>query len=156
MDNLKVEIRKSKTGKGVFAKENILKSEVIAEFDGRIYSYRSKLWNEDLYNHCIQFEEKKWRDSLGAARFINHSCEPNCGIKHLFEVVAMRNIAQGEEIFWDYEMTEDHPYWRMQCMCAHKNCRGVIGAFKNMPKNKRQEYRGYISEWLVEKYRLEK
>lgn len=154
MDNDKIELRKSLYGKGVFAKLPIKKGEVIAVFDGKIYSWRSSLWTEDLYNHCIQFEEKRWRDSLGFARYINHSCRPNAGIKELFQVVAMKNIALGEEVFWDYEMTEDHPYWRMECKCGHKTCRGLIGAFKNMPESSRKKYKGYISDWLVEKYRL--
>lgn len=144
----------SKFGKGVFASQKIQRGEVIAVFDGKIYGWYSKLWTEDLYNHCIQFQEKKWRDSLGIARFINHSCKPNSGIQNLFEVVAMKNISRDEEIFWDYEMTEDHPYWRMECGCGNKNCRQIIGAFKNMPLSVRDEYKGYISDWLVKKYKL--
>ncbi len=150
MDNKKVEVLKTKTqGRGVFAKETIKKGETIAVFDGRVYSWRSTLWNEDLYNHCIQFEKKKWRDSLGIARLINHSCEPNCGIKNFFEVTAMRDIKPGEEIKWDYEMTEDHPWWRMKCTCGTKSCRKLIGAYSNMPEEVRKRYKGYISEWLL-------
>lgn len=154
MDTQKFEVRKSRLGgKGVFATAGIRKGEIVAVIDGRIYSWRSVLWNTDLYNHCIQFEEKKWRDS-SFARLLNHSCEPNCGIKNLFNIVAMRNIKPGEEVTWDYEMTEDHPYWRMKCKCGSKNCRASIGAFKNMPEPVRKKYRGYISRWLVDKYHL--
>ena len=134
---------------GVFAKEKIKKGEVIAAFDGRVYSSRSSLWNEDLYNHCIQFEEKKWKDSKGIARLLNHSCEPNCGIKNFFEITAMRDIKSGEEVTWDYEMTEDHPYWRMECTCGTKSCSKIIGAYSNMPAATRKKYKGYISQWLV-------
>jgi hypothetical protein len=83
------------------------------------------------------------------ARYINHSCEPNCGIKGLFKIVAMRDIDVGEEVTWDYEMTEDSDVWRMQCHCGSENCRGEIGAYRNMPQETREKYRGYISEWLL-------
>ncbi len=154
MDNPKIIVKKTrKMGKGVFAGAPIKKGEEIAAFDGPIYGAYSKKWNEDLYNHCIQFEPKKWRDSAGVARLINHSCRPNCGIKDLFRVVAMRDIKKGEEITWDYEMTEDHPWWRMKCQCGHPECRGIIGAYKNMPEDFRRKYKGYISQWLIDKYK---
>jgi hypothetical protein len=153
MDNPKVEVGKTgKYGKGVFAKFAIRKGEVIAAFDGKIYGYYSRGWTTDVNNHAIQFEERKWRDSAGIARRLNHSCQPNCGIKGLFRIVAMRDIKKGEELTWDYEMTEDNPTWRMRCRCGSKNCRKVIGAHRNMPEVVRKKYKGYISEWLVEKY----
>lgn len=152
MDNPKVAVKKAKYGKGVFAKEKIKKGELIASFDGRIYGWNSKLWTQDLYDHVIQFEERKWRDSKGVAMLINHSCEANSGIKNLFDVVAMRDINPSEEITWDYEMSEDHPWWRMKCKCGTKSCRKEIGAYKNMPEKIRKKYKGFISKWLTEKY----
>lgn len=153
MDNQKVFTKESRFGKGVFAKEQIKKGEVVAEFDGPIYDFDYPDWNEDIINHVIQFEERRWRDSKGLARNINHSCEPNCGVKDKFKIVAMRNIKEGEEVTWDYEMTEDY-LWRMKCRCGSKDCRGKIGAFRNMPENVRQKYAGFISDWLIEKYKL--
>jgi uncharacterized protein len=151
MDSKKVEIRKTvNRGQGVFVIRPIKKNEIIAEFDGEVYGWDDK-WTDELVDHCIQFEEKKWRDSKGIARLINHSCEPNCGIKNLFQVVAMRNLKSGEEVTWDYEMTEKHPYWRMNCKCGSKICRKIIGNYDNMPTEIRKKYRGYISEWLLKK-----
>jgi hypothetical protein len=152
MDNPKVIVREgNKFGKAVFAMKNILKDEMIAEFDGEIYDWDYEGWNQELYDHVIQFEKRKWRDSKGIARWINHSCEPNCGIKDMFKIVAMRDIQRGEEITWDYEMTENHPWWRMKCECGNKNCRKVIGSYDNMPQVVRDTYKGYISEWLTRK-----
>ncbi|MEI6843262.1 MAG: SET domain-containing protein-lysine N-methyltransferase [bacterium] len=153
MDSKKIQVRKTKNrGQGVFAQEHIKKGELIAEFDGEIYDWEDDRWTDELADHCIQFEEKKWRDSNGIARIINHSCEPNCGIKHLFQVVAMRDIFPDEEITWDYEMTENHPYWRMKCKCGTPSCRKIIGNYEhNMPPEIRKKYKGYISEWLAGK-----
>lgn len=156
MDNSKVEIRRTKgRGCGVFASEKIKKGEEVAAFDGKVYGWRSRAWqsNErDVLHHAIQFAEKKWRDSAGIARVINHSCEANCGIKDLFRIVAMRDIKPGEEVTWDYEMTEESPWFRMRCRCGTPGCRGHIGNYQNMPPSVRKKYRGYISDWLIGKY----
>ncbi len=153
MDSKKIYVQTSRgKGRGVFVSRKIKKGEVVAEYDGPIYEWEYPHWNHDLYHHTIQFAPRRWRDCLGVARLINHSCEPNCGIKKLFQVVAMRDIEVGEEITWDYEMTEDHPRWRMKCQCGTVSCRGKIGAYRNMPLATRRKYRGYVSAWLVKKY----
>ena len=149
MDNPKVILRGTKRyGKGVFAIKAIKKGEVISAFDGQIYEGDYQPWTDDLYNHTIQFARELWRDSKGVARWINHSCDPNCGIKALFKVVAMRDIKKGEEITWDYEMTEKNPHWKMKCRCGSELCRKIIGNYKNMPKSIRKKYGKYISAWL--------
>lgn len=155
MDHKNIKLKTTKKfGKGVFATGLIRKGEVVAEFDGTIYDNQFKGWNEDLLNHTIQFGKNLWRDSKGLARYLNHSCEPNCGIKDYFRVVAMRDIIKGEQITWDYEMTEKSWWWRMQCLCGHGSCRKRIGNFRNMPLSVRRKYKGYISPWLLESSRL--
>jgi uncharacterized protein len=149
MNNPKIEVRKSKTGKGVFAKERIKKGELLVTFDGKILGWNAS-WNRYQLHHAIQFEKRKWRLSDGIADKFNHSCEPNCGIKNLFDVVAMRDIKAGEELTWDYEMTEDNETgWFMRCKCGSKSCRKKIGAYRNMPATVRKKYKGYISGWLT-------
>lgn len=141
--------RTSNRGQGVFALKKIRKNEIVAQFDGPIYDDDFDDWTEDLLNHTIQFAKAAWRDSQGPARYINHSCEPNCGIRGLFKVVAMRAILPGEEITWDYEMTEKNDWWRLRCKCGSPSCRKIIGNFARMPRHVREKYKGYISEWLV-------
>jgi hypothetical protein len=151
MDSQKVVVKKtSNQGLGVFALDDINKDEVIAMFDGDIYDKDFDGWTDEILDHVIQFAPLKWRDSKGIARRLNHSCEPNCGIKDLFKIVAMRDIKKGEELTWDYEMTEKNEFgWRMKCRCGTESCRKSIGNFKNMPEEVRKKYEGYISEWLV-------
>jgi SET domain-containing protein len=151
MDSKKVVIRETAThGRGVFAAKKIKKGEVIAAFDGTTYDFDYEDWNDDLYNHAIQFEKRRWRDSKGIARLINHSCDPNCGIRDLFKVVAMRDVLPGEEITWDYGMTENY-IWRMKCTCGSPLCRKTIGAYRTMPLAIRKKYKGYLSAWLLKK-----
>lgn len=153
MDNRKAVVRRTKKfGRCVFALKKIKKGEEIASFDGRFFDNDFDDWTEDLLNHAIQCGPARWRDSKGIARLINHSCEPNCGIRGKFKVVAMRDIQAGEHITWDYEMTERSPWWKMRCRCGSVLCRGRIGNFRNMPKATRAKYKGYISRWLTSLY----
>lgn len=150
MDNPKARVRQTeKYGRGVFAGAKIRKGEEIASFDGPFYGGEFDDWTEDLRNHAIQCGPDMWRDSKGIARLINHSCEANCGIKGKFKIVAMRDIAKGEHITWDYEMTERSTWWKMRCRCGSPLCRKKIGDYRNMPKEARERYKGYISTWLT-------
>lgn len=152
MDNPKAIVHQTKKyGRGVYALKPIKKGELIAAFDGKIYDDDFDEWTPDLLNHCIQIDKACWRDSKGIARYLNHSCDPNCGIKGRFKVVAMRDIEQGEEITWDYEMTEKSNWWKLKCKCGSPLCRKVIGNYTNMPKRIREKYKGYISDWLIKR-----
>ncbi len=150
MDNAKAAVRRTrKFGKAVFAVEKIRKGEVIAEFDGLDIDDHYEPWTDDLFEHAIQYAKAAWRDSIGIARLLNHSCDPNCGIKELFKIVSMRDIDAGEQITWDYEMTEKNPWYKLKCKCGSPKCRKVIGHYRNMPRSVRKRYAGYISEWIT-------
>ena len=148
-DSHKAVVRRTrKYGRGVFARQRIRKGEIIAVFDGPLIDDDFEPWTDDLFQHAIQVGPREWRDSKGIARLINHSCDPNCGIKDLVKIVAMRTIEPGEQITWDYEMTEKNPWFRMRCRCGSPICRRVIGDFRRMPKAIRRKYGNFISEWL--------
>ena len=157
MDNPKAKVSKTKIyGKDLFAKEDIKKGEIIADWtSGKVYTAKkaTDLPNNPpdyVQNHAIQFAKNKWIDYKGIGRYFAHSCSPNCGFKGKFKIVAMRDIRKGEELTFDYEMSEDSD-WKMKCICGNKDCRKIIGSFKNMPKNVREKYKGYISSWLKPK-----
>lgn len=155
-DNPNVELRETKKyGKGVFAKEAIKKGETIAVFEGEKYEADQELdLPEIMRDHCIQVGN---RDYIFAhnllAEKINHSCEPNCGLNDSVKVVAMRNIKPGEQITWDYRMSEDSN-WEMACKCGAPTCSGRVGNFQKMPSSLKDKYfeEGYLSDWLIEKY----
>ncbi len=154
MDNPKIKVGQNRFGKCLIAETDISKGETVAEFDGEVFeAEKCTDLSQDVADHAIQFEEHKWKESTGIARYINHSCEPNCGIQKLFTLVTMRDIKKGEELTWDYDMTEDSD-WRMKCECGAQSCRKVIGSFSLVPSEIREKYKGYISDWLVQKYGL--
>ncbi len=153
--NSKVEVRDTgKYGLGLFASKNIKKGEIIVDFsDGKVYeAEKCSELPKEIADHAAQFEEHRWIDKeKDIGRYINHSCEPNCGIKNKFEIVVMHDIKKGEELTLDYEMTEDSD-WRMECKCGSQSCRKIIGSYGHMPELIRENYKGYISDWLVDKY----
>lgn len=60
--------------------------------------------------------------------YVNHSCDPNAKLDlKKPALVALRDIAVGEEITNDYNATEDSSY-RFVCRCGSPKCRGVMGA----------------------------
>ena len=61
------------------------------------------------------------------ADLVNHSCEPNCGIiGSCLLVVTMRDVAAGEELCFDYTMTDTNDYDEFVCSCGTPSCRGLI------------------------------
>ena len=149
MDNPKIELRQTRRyGRGVYATQALRKGEIVSVFDGRILDNKFDGWTKDLLNHTIQIGRSEWRDSTGLGRYFNHSCEPNCGIRGRFKLVTMRAVKAGEELTWDYEMTEKSWWWRMDCRCGTKGCRKRIGNYRNLPEAIRRKYKGYISTWL--------
>lgn len=154
MDNPKAQLSTNKLGKCVIASEDIKQGEIIADFDGEVFTAEKCAdLPKDIADHAIQFREHKWRRSKGIAELLNHSCDPNCGIKGLFTVVAMRDIKKGEELTWDYDMSEDAD-WRMDCLCGTQNCRKIVGSFRLSSAKIKDRYRGYISDWLVKEHNL--
>ena len=74
------------------------------------------------------------------ARLINHGCDPNCEAQIIDDeiwIVALREIAKGEELTFDYgfdlEHYKDHP-----CRCGSPNCIGYIVAKEYWPKLKQK------------------
>lgn len=57
---------------------------------------------------------------------INHSCSPNCGLRNATQLTAIRDIAVGEELTYDYAMSDTSDYDEFACACKSDNCRGRV------------------------------
>ncbi|HRP70969.1 MAG TPA: SET domain-containing protein-lysine N-methyltransferase [Turneriella sp.] len=140
-----LEIRKTKFGKGVFAKKEYRCGEIILRFKGRLYSkqaYLSKVKPEKCY--YMQIDDEIFLGPTSSAdNFVNHCCEPNAGLKKdklKCFLVATQTIHIGQEITFDYStsMAEDH--WEMDCACGAPSCRGRIRDFKYLPRALQYKY----------------
>ena len=100
-------------GFGVFALEPIPKNTRIIDYAGELVLNDESEEREERYlaEGCIwvfRVDEKWSRDAAvggNLARFINHSCRPNCWIEIVDQTIwirASRTIAEGEELTYDY------------------------------------------------------
>jgi hypothetical protein len=140
----RIQVRRSGVhGKGVFALQDIAEGETLIEYVGQVISWdeaqdRHPHDPEDP-NHTFYFHVNEDRviDALfggNSSRWINHSCAPNCEADEdndrIF-IKAIRNIAAGEELNYDYGLIIDEPYTpellaEYPCWCGAKKCRGTL------------------------------
>jgi len=68
-------------------------------------------------------------DGFGAAMFMNHCCEPNCETEededNRIFVVALRDIAAGEELVYEYNLWDSDDV-EQDCYCGKPKCRGTM------------------------------
>jgi len=134
-------------GLGAFATQRIRKGTRIIEYIGeRITSEEGdRRYNDDQSDdhYVLLFVVDKHTvidAAVGGndARFINHSCEPNCRSvteKKRVYIEAIKTIAQGEELTYDYNLTRDGTEdaareAQYACHCGAKTCRGTMLAPK--------------------------
>jgi uncharacterized protein len=104
--NFKLRVGRSRTGKGVFAREDIPKGACIVEYVGTPVSEGDK--SRDRGKYLFYVSKKKTIDGnvrRNRARYINHSCRPNCeatGPNGRVFIMARRRIKEGEELTYDY------------------------------------------------------
>lgn len=146
--NRRIQVRRSGVhGKGVFAQRPIAAGERIIEYKGEVIT-----WPEALRRHphdpadphhtfYFHVDDKHVIDAKyggNAARWINHSCDPNCESDpqdgRIF-IKALRDLAPGEELFYDYGLVIDVRYTpklkkEYECRCGAAGCRGTMLAPK--------------------------
>ena len=151
----------------VFAVETINPNEIIDKFDGEKRKAENVMALEnDFGRHAIQIGPNTWQDGRshkdgGIARYLNHSCKPNCYMEGSNTLRAIKTIKPEEELLWDYATTEDDrlcPLVDMPCLCGSSRCRGEIGIFSTLPARFKNEYvkKEFVASWLVKKYGFDK
>mmetsp|Transcript_45652 Transcript_45652/g.74441 ORF Transcript_45652/g.74441 Transcript_45652/m.74441 type:complete len:363 (+) Transcript_45652:120-1208(+) len=127
-------------GWGARAAEKILKGQFVIEYMGEIIDEpemrkRMKEYTGSEY-YFMQLDNNLFIDArvkANNARFLNHSCGPNCStakwsVRGLTRVgiFAVKDIEPGEELTYDYQY-EYVEKDRQQCYCGAPNCREVLG-----------------------------
>jgi uncharacterized protein len=145
--NLYVRNTNNGCGKGIFAKVNLKKGNVIFAWEGR-----KKKGNFPWYvgDRWLQVQDDEWIAPLRSnpGWYINHSCNPNSGIKNSIKIVAIKNIRRGEEVTYDYSTSESEDNWYLKCHCNSKNCRHIIRSYKFLSAELKLKYSDFISEYL--------
>ena len=151
MANKKIEARKSDIhGNGVFAVAPIKKGEFIIEYKGKRRTHDEVDRGdggdvESGHTFLFTLNDEYVIDATqkgNRARWINHSCAPNCEAlleehdgknrkKDRVVIEALRAIKPGEELTYNYGITLEEPHtahlkkvWA--CKCGAKNCTGTM------------------------------
>jgi len=144
--------RSGSDGYGLFASEPIQQGEVLIVWGGVIVGEEQLATFPDAYRqHSVQVEEGLYQVSLCCdepADYMNHSCDPNAGPVGQIVIAAMRDIAQGEEVCFDYAMTDGSPYDEFECHCGAPNCRGRVTGDDWRRPELWERYKGYFSPYL--------
>ena len=103
----------------------------------------------------MQVDHDLWlcqdHDDDSPDNYLNHSCEPNIGfIDGSLSMFALRDIAAGEELLWDYSTSMNEAGWRVQCSCGAATCRGVIESFRHLAPTVRQRLQPIVLRYLRE------
>jgi hypothetical protein len=127
-------------GRGLFTLVDIQQSQMIIEYAGEIIRNelcdRREKYYESKGIGCYMFRIDEY-DVIDAttkgnqARFINHSCDPNCisrvimiqGVKHIV-IYAQRFIHRGEELTYDYKFPKEDD--KIRCLCKSNKCRKYL------------------------------
>ena len=143
-----------KRGRGVFAAAAIAKGEVLAIWGGELVTgARFRRLSAHDRSFGFQVEDEVFLVTTSrrhdVADLVNHSCEPNAGLSGQITLVAMRDIAAGEEICFDYAMTDSTPLLEFDCRCGSDLCRGRVSASDWRRPDLQRRYAGYFSAYLL-------
>lgn len=119
-------------GLGGFAKTSLPAGTRVIEYVGERISKQVALERCEQGNQFIFVLDDQWdldgQVSWNPARFLNHSCSPNCDAEYLdgrIWIVARRDLAAGEEITFDYGY-DLQDFREHLCRCGAPNCCGYI------------------------------
>ena len=145
-------IAECSVGRGLFSGEPIAAGTEILRLTGPILTLNEvRVKGPSQAANALQIGIDRYVDLDEPGRFINHSCAPNAAVIRDTTLVAIRQIATGEEIRFDYSTTISDG-WTMACRCGEENCRGLVVAFQLLPETIRRRYAvlGQVQRFMLE------
>jgi len=128
-EEARIEVRDNDGFKGVYAREAILQDSVIFFLKGAISTQPTRYTIQLGHRRHLNFPAvRRTNDNLDYSwQYLNHRCEPN-GYMNVDErtVCALRDIAPGEEITFNYLTTESEMAAPFNCICGSPACFGFI------------------------------
>jgi len=145
-------------GNAVITTEPIKQGDTILYFDGK--QIKIKDLPKDNLDYYMQISNKTAVGPSGKVDdYLNHSCAPNGAViieksklplfnqykikdKYVsVRLIALRPIEAGEEITYDYSVTQKDIESEFDCKCGSDSCRGFIDNFENLPKKIKKCYK---------------
>lgn len=151
-----LEVKKSRNGRGVFAKKDFKPGQTLFEITGnKVTCDEDEPMDEVERANTYRFSKNYFISPKGRlGDMLNHSCVPNAKVikkEGKVYIVSLLPIATGKEVFIDYStILASDDSWTMECNCGANECRKVIKQFSKLPKRLQVLYRsqrvvpGYI------------
>jgi hypothetical protein len=136
-----------KKGRGLRILEECARGDFIAEYVGRAipkhclptlfhrYANERRLYIMALDNNIYLDARRRG----GIARYINHSCEPNCVVERWkvrgilrAAVIATKDLEAGTELSFDYQWERKRGRAPTKCHCGAPTCRGTLEVPRSM------------------------
>ncbi|KAG0208129.1 histone methyltransferase set2 [Mortierella sp. NVP41] len=155
-------VRTEKKGFGLRAKEDLPTGSFVMEYIGEVLPYanfvkRTREYSvagvEHFYFMSLQSDEVIDATKKGClARFINHSCNPNChlekwvvGSKLRIGIFTIKPVRDGEELTFDYQF-ERYGVEAQKCYCGWPNCTGSIGGNKRTSAMRMNSFNDFVED----------
>lgn len=142
-------------GRGLFARAAISAGEIVAVKGGAIMDSASFALVRDAVSPAeIQIEDGLYIAPASAEEIeanilcLNHSCDPNVGVRGQITFVAMRDIQADAELTIDYAMIDGDPAEQMECCCGAGECRTIVTGNDWRLPDLQQRYAGYFSRYI--------
>ncbi|KAF9994769.1 histone methyltransferase set2 [Entomortierella chlamydospora] len=149
-------VKTEKKGYGLRAMESLDPGTFVMEYIGEVLPHSSFVKRtreyslagvEHFYFMSLQSDEVIDATKKGClARFINHSCNPNChlekwvvGSKLRIGIFTIKRVTEGEELTFDYQF-ERYGAEAQKCFCGEPNCTGFIGGNKRSSATRLDNY----------------
>lgn len=136
-------VKTSDRGYGVRSNRCFEPNQIIMEYTGEIITQaecETRMTEKYKDNECyylMAFDQNMIIDATtgSIARFVNHSCAPNCrmekwivhGQPRMALFAGERPIMTGDELTYDYNFDPFSAKNVQKCLCGSENCRGVLG-----------------------------
>lgn len=129
-------------GLGVFAARDFARGETVIV--GKAIEYPA-----ERTRMSVQLDWARHVEMDAPAALLNHSCEPNLGVREnqwcAYDFVARRTILAGEELAFDYAMTEHSLVASLSCLCGSATCQGEIRPWRERDN----EWSDRNAEWIA-------
>lgn len=136
----------------MFAVRQIEPGERLAAFGGAVMTAADlAVRDPGLRRLSLQIDEDLYLVSVveSPADWFNHGCDPNAGLQGQLSLVALRAIEPGEEVVYDYAMTDGSAYDEFECACGSQRCRGRVSGDDWRLPELWQRYGNHFSPYLL-------
>lgn len=130
-----IEKIKNIKGNGLIVKEQCTRGDFVIEYFGRIIAKEELRVRDGRNSYWMKVGRKTIDGNIprNKAKFINHSCDPNCRAE-VWDVngddraiiIALKPIKAGDELTFDYRWSKISGAPQIPCLCGSKKCRKFI------------------------------